>query len=88
MPNVYPRETVEFQGVPITIDGTVVITNIEYAVTTPGARPATWVSATTLAGATGFMVQNYTTPATYQVWARITSSPEIAVIDCGTFAIS
>ena len=87
MANVFPRETVEFQGVPVTMDGTVVTTNIEYCVVAPGVRPATWVSATTLAGATGFMVSGYAV-GTYQVWARITSSPEIAVIDCGTFSVS
>lgn len=87
MANVFPRETVEFQGVPITMDGTVVTTNIEYSVVAPGIRPATWVSATTLAGKTGFMVSGYAV-GTYQVWARITSSPEIAVIDCGTFSVS
>lgn len=87
MANVFPRETVEFQGVPITIDGAVVTTNIEYCVVAPGVRPSTWVSATTLAGATGFMVSGKSV-GTYQVWARITSSPEIAVIDCGTFSVS
>ena len=88
MANVFPRETVEFQGVPVTKDGVVVTTNIEYAIVAPGARPSGWASATTLAGATGFLVQNYTAAGTWQVWARITSSPEIAVIDCGTFSIS
>ncbi len=87
MANIFPRESVEFQGVPIYIDGALVTTNIEYAVTTPGSRPSTWVSATTLAGATGFMVSGYSV-GTYQVWARVTSSPEIAVIDCGTFGVS
>lgn len=87
MANVFPRETVEFQGVPVTKDGLIITTNIEYCVVAPAVRPSTWVVATTLAGATGFMVQNYTV-GTYQVWARITSSPEIAVIDCGTFAVS
>lgn len=87
MANVFPRETVEFQGVPITIDGVITTTNIEYCVVTPGTRPVTWVSATTLAGATGFMVSGKSV-GTYQVWGRVTSSPEIAVIDCGTFSVS
>ena len=87
MANVFPRETVEFQGVPITIDGIVTVANIEYCVVAPGSRPLTWIPAVTLAGNTGLMVQGRSV-GTYQVWARVTSSPEIPVINCGTFSVS
>ena len=89
MTNIYQRETVEFQPVLITLDGAQVTTGVEFAVIIPSARPVSsnWANATTLDGDIGFLVQNLAV-GTWNVWARITDSPEIPVINCGSFAVA
>lgn len=83
----YPRETIEFQPVSISVNGVVVTTGIEYAVTTDGARPLVWNIPTILDGKTGFMVQGQP-PGTYTVWARVTANPETVVINCGQYVVT
>lgn len=89
MINNYPRESVEFQPILITLDGDPVTNaaDVEVCITTPSARPSTWIASTSLAGEIGVMVENLSV-GTYYVWARITDSPEIPVINCGAFAVS
>ena len=89
MTNIYPRESVEFQPVLITLDNTVITTAVQFAVLTTTDRPQTsdWFNATILAGATGFLTGTYA-KGTWKVWAQITDSPEIPVIDCGSFQVS
>jgi len=85
--NTYPRETVEFGPITVTVDGTEVLTGIEVCVALNGTRPNVWVAPTTLAGKIGVMIDGMT-PGLYSIWARITSSPEIPVIDCGLFKVT
>ena len=89
MTNIYPRESVEFQPILITVDGETITSNVETQITLPGARPSSsaWIAAVTLHGDIGLMVEGLN-PGTYEVWARVTDSPEIPVIDCGSFAVS
>lgn len=89
MTNSYPRESVEFVPVLVTLDNNTITNGIEFSVTLPSARPtdSSWFAATLLAGETGFLTGTYT-PGTWKVWARVTDSPEIPVIDCGAFQIS
>jgi len=83
----YPRESVEFQPVTVTVDGTPVTTGVQFCITAHGGRPVTWVAPTTLDGKIGVMVTGLT-PGLYDIWAQITSSPEIPVIDCGIISIT
>lgn len=89
MINTYPRESVEFQPILITLDGTPFTTaaDIEVSITAPSARPSTWIASTSLGGEIGVMIENLAV-GSYTVWARITDSPEIPVINCGSFAVS
>jgi hypothetical protein len=87
MTNVYPRESVEFQPISITVDGSPVTSNVAVAVVADGARPVTWVTPTTLGGQIGVMVGTYAV-GPWRVWAQVTSNPEIPVIDCGDFIIT
>lgn len=87
MTNRYPRETVEFQAVTVTVDGATVTSNVEFCVINRTARPTTWAAATTLEGRIGIMVEDYE-PGIYAVWARITDSPEIPVLKCGEFTVT
>ena len=89
MTNIYPRESVEFQPILVTLDGVPVTTAVETAVLLPSARPAEsdWVTAYALDGDIGVLIQNLAT-GTWNVWARITDSPEIPVINCGSFVVS
>ena len=85
--NVYPRETVEFQEVTVTVDGAPVTTGVAFAVVEDGARPATWSPAEVIGSKIGVMVAGLI-PGRYRVWAQVTSSPEIPVIDCGPFQVT
>jgi hypothetical protein len=89
MTNIYPRESVEFQPILVTLDGDTVTTGVETQITLPSARPSSsgWTAATTLNGNIGLMISGLSV-GTYEVWARVTDSPEIPVIDCGSFAVS
>lgn len=85
--NSYPRETVEFQPIVITKDGVPVTTGVVTAIVAHGTRPTTWTAATVLGLEIGVMISGLT-PGTYDVYAKITDSPEIPVMDCGSFAIT
>lgn len=85
--NVYPRETVEFLPVTVTVDGAPLTTGVEFTVTTDIARPANWAAPTVLEGAIGVMITGLAV-GTYRVWAKVTDSPEIPVIECGAFRVT
>lgn len=85
--NIYPRESVEFQPVLVTLDGEPITANVEFSITNMTARPSDWSAATVLQNQVGVMIVGLSV-GTYKVWARITDSPEIPVIDCGAFAVS
>ena len=89
----YPRETVELVSVVVTVDGTPVTENVQVAVTPAydGTRPADWVDATVLGDSIGYMLGALTAtayPATFRVWAKVTDTPEVPVVDCGTFKLT
>ena len=74
---------------PITVDDVPVTTGIEYCVARSGTRPAAWSPASTLAGKTGVLVAGPTIgPGTFTVWARITSTPEVVVLNCGRLTVA
>jgi hypothetical protein len=82
----YPRETTEFVSYTIRVDGVAVTQGVEFSVvprTAGKPRPDTWTPAQVLDGKTGFLILP-STPTTLNVWARVTSTPELPVIDCGT----
>ena len=85
--NIYPRESVEFQPVPVYQNSILVTSNVAFSIVVQGARPSTFTAATILQGSTGFMVTGLLV-GTYSVWAQITSAPEIPVIYCGDFGVS
>lgn len=85
--NIYPRETVEFQPVAVTVDGAPVLTGVTFAVVVDGTRPVTFTAATALAGKIGVMVTGMAT-GHWRVFAKVASSPETPVIDCGYFNVT
>jgi hypothetical protein len=87
--NVYPRETVEFVAVLITIDGVTVTspTGVELAVVLDGSRPTAWTAAIALSGKIGIIISGLAA-GQYRVWARVTSSPETPVIECGYITVT
>jgi hypothetical protein len=85
--NAYPRESVEFQPITITVDGAVVITGVTFAIVNDGGRPSTWTAPTTLGGNIGVMLTGLT-PGLYRIYAKVSSSPETPVIDCGFVSIT
>lgn len=89
MTNKYPRETVEFIPVTVTVNGAVIITGVSFAVTAAfNVRPVTFNAATILNGQTGFMVSGPTAVGSYRVWAKVSDAPETPVIDCGTYQVT
>lgn len=85
--NRYPRETVEFQPVVVTIDGQVITAGVQFAITAGSERPTVWLDPVLIGGKAGLMIDG-PAPGLYRVWARVTDAPEQPVIDCGTFVIT
>lgn len=87
MTTAYPRETVEFASIAVTVDGAAVLTGVTVCVVPAGNRPATFVDPATLAGKLGVMVSGMA-PGVYTIWARVSSSPETPVIEAGSFRVA
>jgi len=83
----YPRESIEFQPITVTIDGAAITTGVDIAITGRSERPTVWVPATVLDGKLGFMVGTYQ-PGDHLVWCRYTDNPEVPVILAGYFRIT
>lgn len=85
--NVYERETVEFIPVTVTINGDTVTEAVEFAVTVAVDRPTDWAAPVELDGRIGVMT-DHQDPGSYTVWARVTDSPEVPVIRCGSYRVT
>ena len=87
-PAPFQRETYEFLPVAVTVNGSAVTTGVEFSTVDLSTRPTTFGSAVTLGTAIGVMVNGTALGVgTYRVFAKVTSSPEIPVLDAGTFRI-
>lgn len=83
-----PRESIEFIPVTPTVDGVAVTENVTLSIVAAGARPSGWAAPTTMAdGTIGYLV-NGLTQGVWVIWAKITSSPEVPVIECGRFTVT
>lgn len=87
MSNFYPRESVEFQPIRVTLDGVEVQDNVEFSVVPRDTRPDVFTAPTELAGKIGVLVDGMD-PGVYTVWAQVTSAPEVPVLDCGYFTVT
>ena len=83
----YPRETVEFLAVTVKVDGVEVLEEVTFCVALSGARPGVFVAPSTLDGKIGVLITGLL-PGYYVVWAKVTSNPEIPVINCGAFQVT
>ena len=84
----FQRETYEFLPVTVTVNGTAVTDDVEFAVVDLESRPDTFGAATTIGTAIGVMVNGTALGVgTFRVFAKVTSSPEVPVIDCGSFRV-
>ena len=88
-PRPFQRETVEFLPVTVLVNGTVTSDPVEFSITDVNSRPSAWGAAVTIGTDIGVMVNGTALggPGTFNVYARVTSSPETPVVDCGTFRI-
>lgn len=87
-PPPFQRETYEFLPVAVTVNGTAVTTNVTAAIVELGTRPTTWGTVTTIGTAIGVMVNGTALgPGSYEVYAKVTDSPEVPVLNAGTFRI-
>lgn len=87
MSNRYPRETIEFIPVTVTVDGTPVTTGVMFSVTDWGVRPTIWTEPISLGDRIGVMTVTQP-PGSYQIWAKVTDSPETPVILCGGYVVT
>ena len=85
--NSYPRETIEFQAVTVTVNNVPVTTGVTFCDVPSGARPVTFAPAVTLSGQIGVMVQGYG-PGTRDIYAKVTANPETPVILAGSYTIT
>jgi len=84
--NIYERESIEFQPVTVTVNGAPVTTGVTFAITRNGTRPLAYTAPTTVDGNIGVMVQGLT-HGLYDVWAKVNSTPEAVVINCGYISV-
>lgn len=88
-PPPFQRETYEFLPAPVTVNGTAVSSSlVTYDIVPLGERPTTWGTAVTIGTAVGVMVNGTALGVgTFEVYAKVTDSPEIPVLNCGSFRI-
>lgn len=86
MPNIYPRESVEHLPVVVKRDGVQITSGLTFAIVPDGTRPVTFLASVEVDGKPGVMVSGLG-PGTYRVYAKMTQSPEIPVVDCGHFYV-
>jgi len=84
--NTYERESIEFQPVTVTVNGAPVTSGVTFAITPNGTRPLAYVAPTTVDGKIGVMVQGLA-HGLYDVWAKVNSTPEAVVINCGYISV-
>ncbi len=87
MANAYPRETVEFQPVTVIRDGVPVTEGLTFAIVPDETRPTTFIAPAQIGEKLGVMITGLA-PGTYRIYAQLTATPEIPVIDCGYFYIT
>ena len=86
----FERESTEFLAIAVTKDnGDPIVTGVLVCAAENGVRPETgdWVPATELDGKVGLMVGPGWEPGAYRAWAKVTSTPEPVVLDCGLFRV-
>lgn len=83
---MYPRETVEFIPVTVTVDGVAVTVGVEFAVVKDGERPTSWSTPTSLDGKIGVLISGLTS-GQWDIYARIAASPETPVVKCGFITV-
>jgi hypothetical protein len=83
----YPRETIEFQPIDITVDGQPAVA-AQYQLTTGSNRPSgAWTNVTSLGGKVGFLISGLAV-GRYLCWAKLSSAPETPVILVGAFIVN
>ena len=70
MNSSYPRETIEWQGVNVTVDTVPVTTGVTLAIVPAGARPSAFTAPTILGGKIGVMLTGIT-PGLWDIWATV-----------------
>lgn len=84
------RETVELVPVTVTVDGTALtvadVGTIQLAIALNGERPTTWAAPTVVGSKYGVLVDT-PAPGNWTVYAKVSSTPETPVIDCGHFIV-
>jgi hypothetical protein len=85
--NSYERESVEFQPVTITVDGTPVTSGVTFCLAPDGTRPVTFTTPAAVNGKIGVLVTGLT-PGAYRIWAKVTANPETPVLNCGYITIT
>jgi len=84
----YPKETKEFQPIRVRVDGADVLTGVEVAVVAPSVRPTTWVAPVTMDNGQLAVLIDGMAPGSWNVWAKVTTADEAAVIYCGSFKVT
>lgn len=85
--NIYPRETIEFVGISVAIDGAITTDGIQFALTTFEQRPTDWIDAVILGGKTGVMIDGLE-PGVYTPYAKLVNDPETPVLQVDAFQVT
>lgn len=86
MSNYYPKETVEYVTVNVTIDGVKTTAGVQLSVVPNGERPGAWADAVVVDGDVAYLIDGMDV-GVYAIWGRVDTGVEMPVIECGTFRI-
>jgi protein-disulfide isomerase len=83
----FPRESIEFLPITVTVDGVKVSTGVTFAKTTGADRPTVFNAAVTVGSNIGVMVAGEPTGLT-TIYAKVTGTGETPVIMCGQYRVN
>lgn len=86
--STYPQETKEYQPIKVFVDGIEVFENVDVAIVPTNTRPTVWSPAIVLDSGHLAVLVDGLDPDIWNVWARVTTDDEIAVIYCGNFRVT
>jgi hypothetical protein len=83
-----PRETREYMGVTVRVNGAPVTTPVEVALAVTGARPTVWAPASVTPDGPAVLIADQL-PGLYDVYARTTlPDGQVPVVECGAVLIT
>jgi hypothetical protein len=85
----FPAGSIELLGVDVLAGPTRVTAGVQLGLLSEGTPrdQITWQTPTVIGQRWGLLLDGLRAPGIYEVWAKLTASPEIPLIPCGTITL-